>query len=262
MSIFPLSTDLGPDEMTKNFVAVADWMSADRNNLVPYIAQSTGAAVVAGSFGLGMASQMTGTMLGMFEGMMSVSMKTAQGPSGTRVKRHLRTKAEPAGEVVQTAETASNIVSLKNAKKAIRAKSTVAKTKKATAKIQVPAVEKAATSSPPKASVVEADAELSKLIAALEPEDFHRPSEVEKPILADDLKRISGIGPKLEKVLNSLGIWTFDQMSKWSPNEIAWVDDYLQFKGRIERDNWMAQAAALVAGGRDEDLRVSGKEPR
>ena len=66
---------------------------------------------------------------------------------------------------------------------------------------------------------------------------------------ADDLKRISGVGPKLEIVLNELGFWHFDQIAKWTPEQIAWVDARLKFKGRIERDNWMAQAATLAAEG-------------
>lgn len=63
---------------------------------------------------------------------------------------------------------------------------------------------------------------------------------------ADDLKLISGVGPKLEGVLNELGFWHFDQIAKWTGAEIAWVDSRLKFKGRIERDNWIAQAANLA----------------
>jgi NADH-quinone oxidoreductase subunit E len=63
---------------------------------------------------------------------------------------------------------------------------------------------------------------------------------------ADDLKLISGVGPKLEDVLNDLGFWHFDQVANWTGAEIAWVDSKLKFKGRIERDDWMAQAAKLA----------------
>ena len=66
---------------------------------------------------------------------------------------------------------------------------------------------------------------------------------------ADDLKRISGVGPKLEGVLNDLGFYHFDQISKWGAGEIAWVDSRLKFKGRIERDDWVAQAASFAAEG-------------
>ncbi|WP_342075260.1 NADH-quinone oxidoreductase subunit E [Yoonia sp. SS1-5] len=62
----------------------------------------------------------------------------------------------------------------------------------------------------------------------------------------DDLKKISGVGPKLEGVLHDLGFWHFDQIAKWTEAEVAWVDSRLKFKGRITRDNWMAQAAELA----------------
>ncbi|MFK7792945.1 MAG: 50S ribosomal protein L21 [Devosiaceae bacterium] len=65
---------------------------------------------------------------------------------------------------------------------------------------------------------------------------------------ADDLKKISGVGPVLEKKLNALGITTFAQVAAFSPADIAMVDDALSFKGRIERDNWLEQAATLAQG--------------
>jgi NADH-quinone oxidoreductase subunit E len=64
---------------------------------------------------------------------------------------------------------------------------------------------------------------------------------------ADDLKKISGVGPKLEALLNEMGFWHFDQIAAWSPEQIAWVDARLKFKGRIERDDWIGQAATLAA---------------
>mgnify|MGYP000050043597 CR=1 FL=1 len=92
--------------------------------------------------------------------------------------------------------------------------------------------------------------------------DKDRPATAKKPSRPDDLKLISGVGPKLEKVLNDLGIYTFAQVSKWKKTERDWVDNYLKFKGRIERDDWVKQAKALAKGGREEYVRVFGKEPR
>lgn len=69
---------------------------------------------------------------------------------------------------------------------------------------------------------------------------------------ADDLKLISGVGPKLEQTLNELGIWHFDQVAAWKKKDIAWVDERLRFKGRIERDDWMSQAKVLAKGGDTE----------
>jgi ubiquinol-cytochrome c reductase cytochrome c1 subunit len=89
------------------------------------------------------------------------------------------------------------------------------------------------------------------------------PVRLSKPTgKADDLKMIAGVGPKLEKTLNGLGFWHFAQIAKWTKSDVAIVDDELSFKGRIERDDWIKQAKALAKGGRDEYVRVFGKEPR
>jgi NADH-quinone oxidoreductase subunit E len=70
---------------------------------------------------------------------------------------------------------------------------------------------------------------------------------------ADDLKMIKGVGPKMEKLLNSLGFFHFDQVAKWSDEEVAWVDQNLEgFKGRVSRDNWVKQAGVLASGGDTE----------
>lgn len=63
---------------------------------------------------------------------------------------------------------------------------------------------------------------------------------------ADDLKMISGVGPKLEKTLNGLGFWHFSQIAEWKKTDVAVVDDELSFKGRIERDDWIKQAKKLA----------------
>ena len=64
---------------------------------------------------------------------------------------------------------------------------------------------------------------------------------------ADDLTRISGVGPGLNEKLNGLGVFHFRQIAAWGAEEIAWMDDYLSFKGRIVRDDWIGQATALAA---------------
>ena len=67
---------------------------------------------------------------------------------------------------------------------------------------------------------------------------------------ADDLKRIKGIGPKMEQLCNKLGFYHFDQIAAWSAQEVAWVDANLEgFKGRVSRDNWVEQARLLAEGG-------------
>ena len=67
---------------------------------------------------------------------------------------------------------------------------------------------------------------------------------------ADDLKQIKGVGPKLEKLCNSLGFYHFDQIAGWTEDEVAWVDENLEgFKGRVSRDEWVSQAKVLAEGG-------------
>ena len=66
---------------------------------------------------------------------------------------------------------------------------------------------------------------------------------------ADDLQRIKGIGPVNERKLHELGMFHFDQIAAWTRPEIRWVGTYLSFPGRIDREQWVAQAAALAAGG-------------
>jgi len=62
----------------------------------------------------------------------------------------------------------------------------------------------------------------------------------------DDLKKISGVGPVLEGKLNELGIYTYAQVAAFTPEDIVNVDERLSFKGRIERDGWLAQAVELA----------------
>jgi len=64
---------------------------------------------------------------------------------------------------------------------------------------------------------------------------------------ADDLKRISGVGPVLEKKLNEAGIYHYWQIAAFTPEDIAKVDEQLSFKGRIDREGWLDQAKALMA---------------
>nr|WP_281358274.1 polyhydroxyalkanoate depolymerase [Hongsoonwoonella zoysiae] len=77
------------------------------------------------------------------------------------------------------------------------------------------------------------------------------PDPLDKILLArpegavDDLKRISGVGPKLEKMLNEAGIFHYWQIAQLTDAQIAVLDDKLEFRGRIARDNWIDQAKKL-----------------
>jgi predicted flap endonuclease-1-like 5' DNA nuclease len=70
------------------------------------------------------------------------------------------------------------------------------------------------------------------------------PAAVGEP---DNLRLIKGIGPKLNTLLNNLGVTRFDQIAEWKEAEISEVDKYLDtFSGRITRDAWIDQAKFLA----------------
>lgn len=98
----------------------------------------------------------------------------------------------------------------------------------------------ASSVTPKAAAAVEAPAFTGQ---ASKPEGLSAPRDG----VADDLKEINGVGPAMEKLLNGLGYYHFDQVAVWTPAETAWVDDNLEgFKGRATRDKWSSQAKVLA----------------
>lgn len=84
-------------------------------------------------------------------------------------------------------------------------------------------------------------------------DDDAREDENDGP--ADDLKRIRGIGVLIEKRLNGLGVSRYDHIANWTSSDIERVSQVLDFKGRIERENWVEQARILSSGGQTEFSR-------
>lgn len=118
------------------------------------------------------------------------------------------------------------------------------------------------TDSPLPEGILRADVE-AEAEAATKPEPTPEPSAEEKADAVgtrpqglkgardgkpDDLKQIKGIGPVGEDALHALGIFHYDQIAAWGDAEAAWVGTFLAFPGRIERDEWIAQAKALAEG--------------
>jgi len=127
-------------------------------------------------------------------------------------------------------------------------------------KVAEPAAKVEANAAP--ATAVASTATPAAVAAKPALDDPNRPKGVEKPATPDDLQLISGVGPKIEGILHGLGIYTYAQVAGWQENERNWVDAYLNFKGRIDRDDWVRQAKALADGGEAEYIRVFGKKPR
>ena len=80
-------------------------------------------------------------------------------------------------------------------------------------------------------------------------------TKVVRSATLEDLKRIRGIGVLIEKKLNSMGVVSYEQIANWSAQDIDRVSQSLDFKGRIERENWVEQARILASGGATEFSR-------
>jgi NADH-quinone oxidoreductase subunit E len=103
---------------------------------------------------------------------------------------------------------------------------------------------KASEPAPVSKAKPEAKVEAAEAVSEKAPETLKQARDG-KP---DDLKKLKGVGPKLEATLHELGFFHFDQVASWGPEEVAWVDSRLKFKGRIERDGWIEQAKLLASG--------------
>ncbi len=61
----------------------------------------------------------------------------------------------------------------------------------------------------------------------------------------DNLKDIKGIGLSIEVLLNKLGIYHYEQIASWDKDNVSWIEKELDFKGRINREEWISQAQIL-----------------
>lgn len=100
----------------------------------------------------------------------------------------------------------------------------------------------------PETPVSEASADMEPAAQAEDSEPV-QPVGLDKPRggTPDDLTQIEGIGPRIQDVLNSLGVYHYDQIGEWSAGNEAWVDNYLSFSGRVSREQWVEQARGLAA---------------
>ena len=178
--------------------------------------------------------------------------------------------AKPAeAEVVKAAEPPKNTKS-----------DTVSSVKSATSEakpVAVASTGEKVTSAAPKNSV--ADASVGQTAVKTPVMAQNKPAASKKPVAAkkeagkpelltkprggkgDDLKLIWGVGPALEKMLNKMGIWHFDQVADWSAADLKWVDERLEgFKGRAKRDEWIKQSKKLASGWRPDN--AVGDKPK
>ena len=92
-------------------------------------------------------------------------------------------------------------------------------------------------------------------MAIAEPAPVVEAAPVEAPVAdaapageGDELTRISGVGPVLNGKLAELGYTSLSQIAALTPEQTADIDDKLNFKGRIDREDWIGQAKGMIGG--------------
>jgi len=185
-------------------------------------AEQAAAMTVFTAYGISVAAQMTGMMLG-----------ALRGPTQAQETREPETKPP--------AEAKGNVVPLRpvqEAKPHAPVKSPVAK-----APVTKAPVAKAPAHKPGTAKPTASRAETAARKVATS-----KPATKADTASGDDLKRIPGIGPRLEKVLNDRGIARFGDLAALSKAALKKLDDELGLEGRVIRDDWVGQAKVLSGG--------------
>lgn len=233
MSMFPIPDHLQDDlnELEKMNQDLTKMMPKEMASAINLFAHPAAGAAALSALGVGLASQAFGMWVGALTGAVEASQRLMQPLADETESRDAQPPAQTSKAPAHRARAA--------------ARTLIAEAQSLAKEVTEVDADAGKTAAQPAKAAVAVEASAAGEIM---PEDFRKPAALEKPASPDDLKEISGIGPKLEQVLNGLGIWTYGQVAAWSPEEIAWVDDMLGFRGRIGRDDWVGQATALSAG--------------
>lgn len=223
----------GPAEQHKKGEGAEAKEAAASANPFLHSAAAFAAAAVAG---LDFQRQLANTMLGFFE----TALRGAKGEDKAKSDDKAKTESAPVAVKPVVVPVAAVVVA---ASEPVAAPVKVAKvsTVKAKPKVmvaKVPAVKPAAAKAPARRA---AEAPAPVVAASSAPARKTRAAK-------DDLKQISGVGPKLEQVLKGKGISRFADIAAWSDADVARIDAELGFDGRIGRDDWVGQAKALSGG--------------
>ncbi|MFJ6326792.1 MULTISPECIES: 5' DNA nuclease [unclassified Rhizobium] len=210
----------------------------------PLMAHPAAAFAAAAAVGFGVASQIAGAFFGALQAAAETANKHVAEPDGkndvvadekTSVKKNGAGDAKP----VKASPVAKPAVS-----KPVAVKPKLPAARKVAPKPAAAAVVPSAKSKAPAKSAAKVEAPTK--VAAKPVPARGRNSAAQ----ADDLKQISGIGPKLEQVLNGRDIKRFVDIAAWSDADIERIDAEFGFDGRIRRDDWVGQAKAQLAKGR------------
>lgn len=221
---------MNEDEKTRSDRALPQEVAAAVNLLAHPMA---GFAAVS-ALGFGVASQIAGLWMGSVAGAIEAANRVGSLAAGA--------VPEPSRAAVR-AKTATDalIADVKSRARQVAADAAGRQAAASAKPAPSAAARKGRTAAAPKAAERDASAQgLAEGIVSL------RQAPAGKPAAPDDLKAISGIGPKLEQVLNGMGVWTYAQIASWTPEQAAAVDDRLGFAGRIGRDDWVGQAKRLA----------------
>ena len=183
----------------------------------PLMTNPVAAMAATTAIGLGIAGQMAGMMLGMM----------------TNAKARAKAALDETVEVAAKAEAPEHRAPPVEAKPVL---TVVPKTPETVAKVETPAVVRKIKVARESATQKTADAKPVRKAPAA------------KTAKADDLKVISGIGPKLEQVLNGMGFRRYADIAALTAADVARIEAELGFGGRIARDGWVEQARTLAKG--------------
>lgn len=230
------------DEMAKAYEAMLPKEFGGALNL--FVHPMAGAAAMS-AIGFGVASHAFGLWMGTVAGAAEASRRVFETASEAETPVAApRRREKPRLELVSSDGGADQA--------AATTRSAAAEAERATAKAAA-TVRKLAAESGQAARKAAADTAEKLVAPSAEPAAVAttgptKPKAIAKPETVDDLKAISGVGPKLEQMLNKFGIWTYAQIAVLDEAEIAWLDEELGFSGRIGRDDWTGQARKLVSG--------------
>lgn len=203
------------------------------------------AMAAATAFGFGMAAQMSKLFLGSIQGAMDLTGQIARQLEEERKAAEAKAAAEPETKVEAPVETPEP------APAAAKAKADKPVTPKAKPKTTVKPVAVKAEKPKPAPKAKPAAKPVATAKAKVEPKvEVATPApKPKKPSgKSDDLKRIDGIGPKVEQVLKGRGITRFQDLAEMDEKALVALDKELGLDGRVLRDDWSGQARRLAGG--------------
>lgn len=203
------------------------------------------AMAAATAFGFGMAAQMSKLFLGSIQGAMDLTGQIARQLEEERKAAEAKAAAEPETKVEAPVETpepapvAAKVRAEKPAAPKAKPKTTV---KPVAVKAEKP--KPAPKAKPAAKPVATPKAKVEPKVEVATP----APKPKKPSGKADDLKRIDGIGPKVEQVLKGRGITRFQDLAQMDEKALVALDKELGLDGRVLRDDWAGQARRLAGG--------------